>query len=73
MYQDLIAVLTLALQAQDKEVRSLRQDVDRLEATVASLQKDFRSLRDEMDPLRRKREAGRDPNSFFAQRPTRPT
>jgi hypothetical protein len=30
MYQDLLAVLALALKAQDQEVRSLRADVDRM-------------------------------------------
>jgi hypothetical protein len=58
MYQDLIAVLTLALQAQDKEVRSLRQDVDRLKATVTALQSDLRSFQHELASFARRREAG---------------
>jgi hypothetical protein len=37
MYQDLLAVLALALKAQDHEMRSLRADVDRMKVELAEV------------------------------------
>ena len=49
MYQDLLAVLALALKAQDQEVRSLRADVDRMKKAQ---DQEVRSLRADVDRMK---------------------
>jgi septal ring factor EnvC (AmiA/AmiB activator) len=53
MYQDLIAVLALALQQQDSEVRSLRKDVAKLQVDMSETHRLVRELQTELKGLRR--------------------